>query len=413
MIILKRGYNFLLTLLVYYLQFVIKYIPRQKTKWAFGACGGFRDNPKYMYIDVLERHPEIRATWIASNEKDVRFLKEQGLPVLKRSSLKGMWYALTAKVYVVDHTTMEINKYFDAGAFYVNLWHGCGIKRVRWQNRQLYVDTYHLKSEAEMETSLLFKIKTYPCLFKKPNLCLAPSAIQLKEFFAPMMDIPERNCIVAVYPRSRLMLEGKDAAMSFIKKYEPIETMEFVNRLQSYRKTYIYMPTWRNDGQDFIEQAGIDWQKLNDVMKETYSLFILKLHPFTKLNLNSLSQYSNICVYSKDNDIYTVLPYIDCLITDYSSIYTDFLTMNKEIILFVYDYDRYVKGNCELAEYDNYYYGKRVYDFNQLIATMHSGVDCHIPQEQYDFLMNFFWDNNRQDIDITEEIKKRIGLINC
>ena len=84
--------------------------------------------------------------------------------------------------------------------------------------------------------------------------------------------------------------------------------------------------------------------------------------------------------------------------------------MNKEVILFIFDYDEFVKGNYELAEYDNYYFGKRVYDFDQLLATVQSGEDCHVPQNQYDSLMNFFWDNNQHDIDIAEEIKKRIGL---
>lgn len=410
MLTIQRGFDALEKILVYYLQFVIRYIPRQKIKWAFGAYGGFKDNPKYMYYDVIEHHPEIRATWMASNKEDFRFLKSRGLPVYYKSSLKGIWFALTAKVYIVDHTTSDINNFLDGGAFYVNLWHGCGIKRVRWQNTNQFVEKYHLKNEAEMKSSLVFKIRTYPFLFRKLDLCLTPSSIQLKEFFAPMMNISEKNCIVSLYPRSKLMIEGKESAMRFIKKYEPNETMEFLERLQSYNKTYIYMPTWRNDGRDFIEQAGIDWQKLNNVMKETHSLFILKLHPYTELIIENLSQYSNICFYPKNSDVYTVLPFIDCLITDYSSIYTDFLTMNKDVILFVFDYEEYVKGNYELAEYDKYYLGKRVYDFDQLLKTMLSGVDCHIPKEQYDSLMNFFWDNNRHNIDIAEEIKKRIGL---
>ena len=76
------------------------------------------------------------------------------------------------------------------------------------------------------------------------------------------------------------MIKGKEKAMDFITKYEPEETKAFVEKLQKYKKTYIYMPTWRNDGRDFIEQAGINWQRLNDIMKEKNELFILKLHPF-------------------------------------------------------------------------------------------------------------------------------------
>ena len=154
----------------------------------------------------------------------------------------------------------------------------------------------------------------------------------------------------------------------------------------------------------------MDWQRLDDIMKETHSLFILKLHPFTKLDMDGLSQYNNICLYPNNSDVYTVLPFIDCLITDYSSIYTDFLMMNKEVILFIFDYKNYVGKSNWTEDNDKYYLGKRTYDFDHLIKTIENREDCHIPQEQYDYLMNFFWDSNRHNIDIAEEIKKRIGM---
>jgi len=397
-------------LIAYLLSKVLRYFPRKTNLWVFGASGGFRDNPKYFFYEVAENHPEIIPVWISSNKIDCNILKSQGMHVFYWKSLKGLFYSLRAKVYIVDHTTSDINRFLCGGAYYVNLWHGSSVKRVRWQNTDFFVKTFKLRDESEMRTSFWFKMRNYIALFSKPDLCITPSTIQLKEFFAPMMDIPEDSCVVAVFPRSRLMIEGKEASLRFIKKHEARETMDFVERIQSYRKTYIYMPTWRDDGRDFIEQAGIDWQKLNDVMMETHSLFILKLHPYTLLDLDGLSQYSNICLYPNNSDVYTVLPFIDCLITDYSSIYTDFLMMNKEVILFIFDYKNYVRKSNWTEDYDKYYLGKRTYNFDQLMKTIENREDCHIPKEQYDSLMNFFWDNNRHNIDISEEIKKRIGL---
>jgi CDP-glycerol glycerophosphotransferase (TagB/SpsB family) len=107
-------------------------------------------------------------------------------------------------------------------------------------------------------------------------------------------------------------------------------------------------------------------------------------------------------------DIYTILPFTDVLITDYSSVYTDFLMMNKEIILFVFDYNDYVKGCCELKDYDKYYLGKKAYSFTQLLDIISTGEDCHVPQDQYSRLMDFFWSNNESTINIVEEIKIRI-----
>ena len=170
------------------------------------------------------------------------------------------------------------------------------------------------------------------------------------------------------------------------------------------------MPTWRRTKSDFIAASGIDWEKLNESLNKKNELLILKLHPHTKLNMDAISKYSNLMIYQKNSDVYTVLPFIDCLITDYSSIYTDFLMMNKEIILYIFDYSDYVQNSNDLGEYDIYYVGKRAYDFNQLLHIIESGEDCHVPQDKYHELMEFFWDNNRHQIDIVEEVKKRISL---
>ena len=321
-----------------------------------------------------------------------------------------MYHVATSKVLISDHSTADINQFLAEGAFYVNLWHGASVKRARWQALDTFVRAYGAKNVQELFKSLKFRVKEYPVLFRTNDLCLAPSSSLKQEFFAQMMNMPEEDCVVGVYPRSKLLIEGKEAALNFIKQYEDETTQKFVSDIQEYQKVYIYMPTWRSDSHDFIAQAGIDWQSLNEVMREKNELFILKLHPFTKLNLKELAQYSHIQVYPSESDIYTVLPFIDSLITDYSSIYTDFLIMNKEVILFVFDYDEYVKNSSELSDYDKYYIGERAYSFTELLEIIKSGEDCHVPNEQYAFLMNYFWDNNRYSIDIADVIKQRIGI---
>lgn len=389
---------------------IIKWLPRNKRKWVFGAFGGFRDNPKYLFFQTIEQHPEIRPIWIAQNKKDVEIVREQGGEAYYYYSLKGLYHILTSKVAVCDHSLGEINRHLTGGIYYVNLWHGASVKRVRWQDPDDLVRRFHLKSKEELHTSFRFRMLMYQALFRVPDLCLAPSTIHAKEFFAPMMNISLEDCIVGVYPRSRLLIGGKNAAMEFIKKHEPIETLDFIKELKQYTKTYIYMPTWRNDGTNFIEQASIDWEQLNDVLQLKNELFVLKLHPFTQMDVSVPSKYSNIVVYPSASDIYTVLPFIDCLITDYSSIYTDFLMMNKEIILFVFDYEKYIRSCYDLENYDYYFVGKRAEIFTKLLDIIKSGEDCHVPKEHYQRLMDFFWDNNSKDIDIVAEIKKRIRV---
>lgn len=407
---LKHFRLFLLGLLSCLMDIILQYMPRDKHKWVYGANGGFRDNPKYLFLYAINEHSEIDSIWIGQNKSDICYLRSQGLNAYYWLSLKGLYHTLTAGVAICDHQLGNINTYLLGGAYYVNLWHGSSVKRVRWQNSDVYVKKYQLRNKEEMRTSFVFRMMLYQALFKKPDFCLAPSAIQAKVFFAPMMDMPLENCVVGVFPRSRLLIEGKKKALEFIRENEDNETLNFVEGLNKFHKTYIYMPTWRNTKNDFIAASGIKWEKLNEVLRKRKELLILKLHPFTKLNLDKISKFSNLMIYPRNSDVYTVLPFIDCLITDYSSIYSDFLMMNKEIILFVFDYEEYVNNSNDLGDYDRYFVGKCAYNFNQLLHVIESGEDCHIPQEKYHDLMDFFWSNNQYQIDIVEEIKKRIGL---
>lgn len=400
-----------LLLFAYCIEPVVRIVPRNKKKWAFGATMCFKDNPKYLFYWTVEQHKDIRAIWIAKNHEDVKFLRSQGYEAYYELSFKGLYHALTAKVYIGDHHVGNINPLLSGGAYFVNLWHGASVKRVRWQAAEHYMREYHLKNASEMKTSFTFKISEYLKLFRKPDLLLTPSVIQAHEFFSPMLEVPIENCIVGVYPRSRLLLSERTKVVNFIEKYEPHETLSFVNKLMSYDKVYIYMPTWRADDNNFIEQAKVNWRELDNILKARNEILIVRFHPITRINLDDFNQFDNIVLYpAQKTDIYTVLPFVDCLITDYSSVYTDFLIMNKEIILFVFDYDTFVKNSHDLNKFDEYYLGQRAYNFNELLELIKTGKDCHIPKGQYQRLMRFFWDCNEHQIDIADKIKKRIGI---
>jgi CDP-glycerol glycerophosphotransferase len=60
------------------------------------------------------------------------------------------------------------------------------------------------------------------------------------------------------------------------------------------------------------------------------------------------NKYKNILCYDAICDIYPALSLFDVLITDYSSIYFDYLLLNRPIIFFPYDYESYIAKDKEL-----------------------------------------------------------------
>lgn len=123
----------------------------------------------------------------------------------------------------------------------------------------------------------------------------------------------------------------------------------------------IYMPTFRyelNDPQvmqeikegNFFAFTDFDIEKLNNALKKRHQYLIVKLHPYEmRLFANFKSQYSNIAFLNNDYlfennyDLYELLGDTDFLLTDFSSIYFDYLQLNKPIIFvtnFLHQYEK-------------------------------------------------------------------------
>ena len=103
-------------------------------------------------------------------------------------------------------------------------------------------------------------------------------------------------------------------------------------------------------------------------LEENNILFCIKLHPKSKLNEEFRNiQSENIMVINKDADPYVFLKMADVLITDYSSIYFDYLLLDRPIIFFAYDLEEYLNDSREMYfDYDEFTPGEKVNDYQEL-----------------------------------------------
>lgn len=219
-----------------------------------------------------------------------------------------------------------LNYWVSGGAKFVNLWHGVGIKNIEFAGQV---------KPFPAETCMNKFLK--PVIYLKPDLFLSTSPLMTRHF-CKCFRISPQQCIESSYPRNEILQWEESRLLEFIQKYEPKETMAIIRRLKKATQSFIYMPTFRDENKNFLEQSGIDLKKLNDTLKAQNKLFILKLHPFTRINMD-LCAFDHILTVNNKTDIYPILPFTDVLITDYSSIYFDYLLMkNKSILLFPFDY---------------------------------------------------------------------------
>jgi CDP-glycerol glycerophosphotransferase (TagB/SpsB family) len=117
--------------------------------------------------------------------------------------------------------------------------------------------------------------------------------------------------------------------------------------IRNFRKVIVYAPTFR-ENQNF-RPFDIDFLRMMDrwLIENNYVLLI-KRHPSDNF-LRIDSCLNNIVdVTGKVEDVQELLVCTDILITDYSSIATDFILTCRPMIFYVYDYEDYIIKNRSL-----------------------------------------------------------------
>lgn len=339
-----KYWSQLLVLPMYWLSYLM---PRNKRIWLFGSTLGnrFSDNPRYLfqYCDQHKEELNIRPIWISKDKAIVKHLSDTGKEAYYYHSFKGLWYALTGKVYLYDHYSKDINFPQSGGAVKVDMWHGIPLKKIQADNS---MDKFrHPQNGWEK-----WKCQPRNISSEKPSDHILATSEYLKPLFESAFRNPN-NVFVCGYPRNDYLISDKIQNVLL-----PGEQKE-LDRVQAFLKQYpdgkivYYMPTYRDSQSQFFEIMDLD--AFAEFLSREYILFCIKQHPFSKHKGEFAAiQYDNILMLDPDSDPYVVLKHSDVLITDYSSIYFDFLLVDKPILFFDYDREEYEKASREL--YWNY-----------------------------------------------------------
>ncbi len=183
-------------------------------------------------------------------------------------------------------------------------------------------------------------------------------------------------------------------------------------------KIIIWLPTFRQNvttkrkDSNFIFPLGIpiiynesQLNQLNKLLKEKNIVILLKPHPVQDLSIINSKKLSNIQVINdndlmkKDIELLELFAITDGLITDYSSVYFEYLLTNKPIAFTLDDYKEYSLSKGFV--FDNplkYMAGDKIYKFNDMkkfINNIASNIDNYYEERQkMNNLFNQYQDSN-------------------
>ena len=251
--------------------------------------------------------------------------------------------------------------------YVVQMWHGTPFKAA---------DEHQLRTAPKKPyyTSMLISSDYFKTIVKKAH------------------GLEDENIAICGQPRTDVMFKN---------------TIQY-KELMGYKKVLIWMPTFRKSkilGYSDVENEKSvipvisvdDYEEFNSWLKERNVLLIVKLHPmedvsrFKSMKLSNLMLLSHKSFNDKKWDLYRLISQCDAMITDYSSVFYDFMLLDRPLAFTVDDYDAYKDGR-----------GFAVDDSDYLTA----GYKIHNKEELKDFIEDLI-----KNIDLYKEQRDEVNKL--
>lgn len=292
---------------------VINSVIWKKNLILFTSSPNYYDNA-FMVFEYLYKNYKntYRIIWLLEN--DNKIIRFDGVQYVRRHSLMGIYYFFRAKYVFHTHglylnATSQKQKVF-------SLWHGMPLKKIQ------HLFPNDMKKIANRKLDFELTIATSEHMAKIMSLCFGCSVEKVKVTGLPRNDL--------LFRRDR-----------------------FLN-LTEKEKVIVWMPTYRDgnarkEGTQYIYGIPLinseNIFEIDNFCRQNNLKIIIKLHPFQR-SVERFPALNNVVIV--DNSIvvpgkhfYNYLGSADALLTDYSSVYIDFLSVDKPIGFILDDYMQY------------------------------------------------------------------------
>ncbi len=287
-------------------------------------------------------------------------LESLGVIVLDGFSLLSAFHILTSGVLILSHNPRDahISKKFKRRKI-INLWHGVAIKRI--ENLMLDIPT-------QKQKQLNNNAKLYDMLIA--------SSEEDKKTNTKAFGVDESKVKITGLPRYEILKNDYQLGKLLEKESQNIEA------IKAGRKLILFAPTFRESNISAIEQISSDeWKKLQLFLKESNLLFGIRPHPYDIKHLpNFISSSEEFALFesSEFSEANIVLKHSDILVVDFTSIWIDYLLLERPIIGFAKDYKYYLEEERGF-----------VYDFNIIFPTSFvDSIECLIEEIQKENLID-------------------------
>ncbi|WP_226011280.1 CDP-glycerol glycerophosphotransferase family protein [Halomicrobium salinisoli] len=335
-------------------------VPRDDDLWAFGCRGGerFEGNAKYLFLQVAERDDlDVRPVWLSESDETVAALREHEYEAYRTDTTEGLrTLARAGRVFTTGGFT-GLPLWPTGGAEVVQLWHGVPLKRISADGPQF-------------ERASPFERLSRRYVYQQFDR-VAVTGRRFVDVFRSAFEIDADRVSVTGYPRNDALFRevpgfdvGQDRAL-----HDAVAALD--------GPVFAYLPTYREDGT--APADAVDFAALDGFLADRDAHLLVKFHPFEDRDVDAAA-LDRVRVLPPDFDVYPALRHVDALVTDYSSVFFDYLLLDRPVIFYAYDRDAYEAESGLYFDYEAATPGPIADDFDELLAALDdcaAGIDGH------------------------------------
>lgn len=310
-------------------------VPVEPRKVFFEAYGGrsYACSPKALYRAMLADDRFADCSFVWSFRADSPHGGEGELAraeMVTRGSQKYFEALASASTIIMNNRLPEYVSP-KTSQTYVQCWHGTPLKRLGYD---VEIETQAALNTAS-ELAQRFGIDA-----KKWTYLLSPSpyaSMHLADAFGLPEGLRDSVVLEAGYPRNDELAQAKGERETCLEKRRLLGIPEG-------KKALLYAPTWRDDcyedGVGYTFDYLLDFSSLKERLGEDW-VVLFRAHYYVA-NTFDFSAYEDFVIDVSDvEDINDAFIASDALLTDYSSVMFDYANLQRPILLFVPDLERY------------------------------------------------------------------------
>lgn len=320
--LVKKSYTRMFKMIDLFVIRLLRILPIKNFYIILESQGDYTDNIRtfYDYLLSVQATKKYKIIWIVHNpeqykyHKNVEFVSRYG----GRVHLKFDYYTAVSKFLIFSHPYWLTN----------------------WRNKQIVVNTTHSVAQLKAAPVVTKKVKRFDYF-----LSCSPYCSQIKE---QSLHTDLSSALVMGMPRIDLLYQHKECLPMLIDNYKG---EKIILSMETFKQTKYWSDSAHKDSYAInVIQSQAELKKLDKILGKNNYKMLVKIHHLQILSFLNRVRLSNI-VYLTDDDlarhdiqVNQLVENADILLTDYSSVFYEFLLLDRPIGFLIGDMNEYARG---------------------------------------------------------------------